>query len=295
MGRSYRKRGRQGESSGTLADPAPFFVGPQRIRRRTIPSRPKTLTISDHPEGYVTCLGHSGHRVTMKGLRALQRRRLRANRGFTLIELMVVVILIAVFAALASPSFRDSRDDRTAFDYARQYQQLLVQGRARAAGTGSAHLAVLGTSGRGFIRLYAALDGTAAPTGPAPVASCKADLNQWNEAQSDPPNLNGTRAKFIDGTNLNRPGVNEDMELKSRLLNGGGAEVQYLAICITPSGVTYVGAGDSPAIAINAMRGSSPFNGTVEAQISRNRGAVRTGLLRRVMITGGGAPRLRSE
>jgi prepilin-type N-terminal cleavage/methylation domain-containing protein len=247
--------------------------------------------------------GEPGHRVTMKGQNALRRRRAsRANRGFTLIELMVVIALIAIIAAIAAPSFSESRNDRIAFDYARQYQQLLLQARSRAAGTGSAHLAVLGpgTNGRGFLRLYAALDGQATP-GPSPVSSCKLDPNQWNEAQQEPPTINGTRARFIDWTDLNRPGVNDQMELMTELRNGAGTvgatstTVKFLAVCITPSGVTYVGDGASEKEAIDAMRGNTQFTGVAEVRVSRSKGGSRVGLLRRLMITGGGSPRLRSE
>jgi prepilin-type N-terminal cleavage/methylation domain-containing protein len=74
----------------------------------------------------------------MKGRSVLRRRR--AARGFTLMELMVVVMLVAILAMIATPSMTEARNDRIAFDYASRYQQLLVKARARAAGTGSAHL-----------------------------------------------------------------------------------------------------------------------------------------------------------
>lgn len=220
---------------------------------------------------------------------------------------MVVVTIISIVAALAVPSFSQARNDRIAFDYARQYQQILMQGRSRAAGSGSAHLALLGpgADSRGFVRLFAALDGQPrAPlnlTGPNPVASCKSDPEQWNEALTEPVDLNGTRARFITWTDLNRKGVNEDMDLRAQLMLGDGAvssaleEKAFLAICITPAGITYVGSGSTATAAITAMRAATAFNGIAEIRIQRHRNTEGLGLLRRVTLSGGGAPRLRSE
>lgn len=219
-------------------------------------------------------------------------------------ELMVVVVLVALLAALAAPSFSEARNDRIAFDYGRQFQQVLVQARARAAGTGAAHLVLLGPGAkkRGFARLYQAADGTAAP-GPNPVSSCRADPIQWNEAVADPPNLAGTRARFVDFADINRGGVNDDMNLSAELRYGTSSAgttdvVQFVAVCITPAGVTYVGADTAAAAAISTMRTSSPFNGLVEVNIQRHLPGTTgagIGLKRRLVLTGGSAPRLRSE
>jgi type II secretory pathway pseudopilin PulG len=221
-------------------------------------------------------------------------------------ELMIVVLLVAVLAALAAPAMSEARNDRITFDYARQYQQLLVQARSRAAGTGAAHLAVLRSyngNPRGWIRLYAALDGVlpAPPVGgPNPVSSCKAN-NQWTQALQDPILLNGTTARFIDYADLTRAGVNDTMDVRADLfagtgaLNAASAPVAYIVVCITPSGVTYVGSGADALTALAMMRAASPFTGVAEVRIQRHSAGTGIGLRRRVMITGGGAPRLRSE
>jgi hypothetical protein len=91
------------------------------------------------------------------------------------------------------------------------------------------------------------------------------------------------------------------MDVRANLLHGDGVlgspstAVEYIAICITPSGVTYVGADTTAVLAIDKMRAASPFTGVAEVQIQRHKGGAGVGLKRRLMITGGGAPRLRSE
>ena len=219
---------------------------------------------------------------------------------------MVVVLLVAVLATLAAPSFQKARNDRVAFDYARQYQQILVQGRSRAAGTGSAHLAILsgGTGGRGVIRLYAALDGEALP---GPVSSCRFDPAQWTVAEPEIADfridniLPGNTVKFISYADVNREGINTEMDLKAALTAGDGTAnatmnpFKAVAVCITPAGVTYVGYADTVPDAVANMRSATPFTGIVEASIQRHEGGTGVGLRRRVVIAGGGAPRLRSE
>jgi prepilin-type N-terminal cleavage/methylation domain-containing protein len=246
----------------------------------------------------------------MKDRGARRRRRARlASQGFTLIELMVVVVLVALLAVLATPSFKEARDDRIAFDYARQYQQLLVEGRSRAAGTGGAHLVLLtpGQGGtRGAIRLYSALDNTPDPAGPNPVSSCKLNPDQWTAALPEPTGQAGqfmrsaqAAVQFVNFAEINRPGVNEDMDLRATLSvgygNAGLAPLSAVAVCITPAGVTYVGAGGSAAEAVAEMRGATPFTGIVQVDIQRHRAGAPIGLRRIVSIVGGGAPRLRSE
>jgi hypothetical protein len=220
-------------------------------------------------------------------------------------ELMIVILLVAILAALASPSMSEARNDRICFDFARQYQQVIQRARARAAGTGSSHLALIGRGGnnRGFVRIYQALDGPPPTglTGPNPVSSCKG-LSQWADAAIDPIVLGSPAARFIDVADMNGPGVNATMGIRADLsgsgLNTGGpiGAGDYAAVCVTPSGVTYAGAGSSAANAIDAMRTATPFTGQLEIDIQRHDGGgTAIGLKRRVLLTGGAAPRIKSE
>jgi prepilin-type N-terminal cleavage/methylation domain-containing protein len=235
----------------------------------------------------------------MKGRRALRRRQ---ASGFTLMELMVVVMLVALLAMLATPSFAIARNDRAAFDYARQFQQVLARARSRAAGTGAAHLAVLGggADSRGYMRVYAASDGA---TIPSPVSSCKQDA-QWAEVAESKVDLTAKKAVFLEFVDMNSNGINKDMNLKTAFSSSASTDpgsLNVIVVCVSPSGTTFVGtsatAGDSGVkAAITAMQDSTAYTGWAMASIQRHDSAdAPIGLAREVIITGGAAPRIYSK
>ncbi|MDB4940484.1 MAG: hypothetical protein JWP97_18 [Labilithrix sp.] len=229
-----------------------------------------------------------------RSLRRAARRR--AARGFTLVELMVVVVLISILAVLAVPSMSTARDDRLAFDYARRIEQLIARGRARAAGRGAAHLFVAAPSGvRGKFQLFEALDGTpAASAGPNPVSSCKRP-NEWTDAASFVPGNVSATASIIDGFDLDSAGVNTNADIRTQLFVDDAPQ-QAVVMCVSPNGATYVGTGANVAAAITNMQAQVlPFNRFMEVRVTRNRGGLQAGLRRRVLVAGTAAPRIKSE
>lgn len=232
-------------------------------------------------------------------VRAGRVRALRATAGgFSLIELMVVVTIIALIALIATPTFSVARNDRLCFDYARQVQQLIHKTRSRAAGRGAAHLLLMGPGvGRGNFRTFEALDGPTVP-GPNPVSSCKQNVPpQWTEAIAWAPGApDGTRARLVhrESLDLDLAGINTDMDVRSAL-RVRGATAPFVVICVTPAGITYVGAGGSANAAVTDMLTQPPFNDVVEIDIQRHRAGVPVGLKRRVIFGGEGAPRIQSE
>lgn len=210
-------------------------------------------------------------------------------------ELMVVVVLIAILAMLASPSFQAARNEKLLFDYARTFQELIFKARARAAGTGAAHLVIVapGPNLRGYVRVYEALDNTTT-AGPNPVSSCKG-LGQWTDAYAYPAVTPSNRARFVDWVDLNGTGVNQEVNLHT-ILAVNGAEVGALAICITPSGNTYIASGSAVSNAGDLLRDTTPFTGIAEITLIRG-GTIATaiGLKRRIILTGSAAPRLKTD
>ena len=214
---------------------------------------------------------------------------------------MIVVVLISILAVIAAPAMRVAREDRMAFDYARQVQQMATRARARAAARGGAHLLVGGPSGgRGRIWLFEALDGTVAPTGPNPASSCRG-VGQWtpvgvyNPATPVASNVAG----LVEALELDQT-INIDPDIKANFFITLPASSTVLvaapafALCVTPNGTSFAAEGPDMGTAITTMQGRPPFTGVAEIRITRSEGGTPKGLSRNVTIAGGAAARIHS-
>jgi hypothetical protein len=218
---------------------------------------------------------------------------------------MVVVVLIAVLAMLAAPQMRTARDDRLAFDYARQIQQMVARARTRAAGRGGAHLIVAGPSGvRGKVQLWEALDGVSGPIppGPNPATNCKAP-SQWASIGAYQPGITAISSvnRIVEGIDLDVAGVNVDADIRATFrlsdINNPNTltATPALAICVTANGTVYAAEGADIDTAVNNMQGRSPFTGVAELKVTRTKAGAPIGLSRNVLVAGGGAPRIYSR
>ncbi len=213
--------------------------------------------------------------------RLLVPSRPSTNRGFTLVEMMIVVTIIAVVSALVLPSMSQSiRDSHTqqaavaAFDIVRE-------ARSRAMYRGVAHSLVLdSTSGALVMSVY---EGTA--------SSCR--LSRFGSGLFDP----ALRVYSLDfgAAAYTRDGIVAEIRSSSLL--------SRLQICFTPLGVAYF---VSPVGSLIADSTTSPFTwsnspsstagvGTASFTINVFRGtsASPTGVLRQVVIPLSGMPRMR--
>jgi prepilin-type N-terminal cleavage/methylation domain-containing protein len=228
-------------------------------------------------------------------------KRAAARRGFTLLELMVVVLIVAVLALLAAPALRTTRNDRICFDYARTYSAIIHRARVRAGARGGAHLVAINTAGvRGDIGLFESIDTTIpANGGPKPQSSCRLNL-QWAGVPgfvpggASPALSPVIEGMSIDATGNNDPAIAQWSNIRAQIrLNG--VVVNAAVICYTPGGTVYVGTGGDVGAAITAMQVAQPFSGVLEIRIRRtDLGNNPIGLTRQVLIAGNSAPRVRS-
>jgi hypothetical protein len=219
---------------------------------------------------------------------------------------MVVIILISILAIMAVPAMKTARDDRMAFDYARQFQAIIHRAEVRAMARGAAHLILIDRSGttRGRATLFEAVDAT--PTtqgGPKPVSSCRGQrdpngvfVNHWAGATSWTPGAaSPALTPLVENVNLDGTGVEAQMNLFATLTEMG-ASTQTIAACYTPSGNVYVGIGANPTTAVTAMRTAPVYNRYFQIEIARHdTGSNVLGLRRNIIVAGGAAPRIVSQ
>jgi len=212
-----------------------------------------------------------------------------SRRGFSLIELMVVIIIVGIVSALAIPSMLAARTDRHAYDDAGQIMQLFREARTRAVARGGAVMIAF-TAGAGDVGTFSMYEAVTATTangaaaGP-PVASCKTAV--WTNATAVPANV--PNLVFVDGLNLNgqveaQYGIQTQVSVYAL---SGNTNPAGGFICFTPLGRTYFNAAQP----VFTGAASLPLVDPIEFRVTRAAG----GTIRSVLLPPNGMARVFSH
>ncbi len=196
-------------------------------------------------------------------------KRVYAARGFTLIELVAVIVIITILMAIAVPGIAAQMDRRNAQKAAGQVAAIFRNARMRALGRGSAVMVRFDSAGGGTFQVLEAIEGGGGGCAPLPAGQCLTP-NRWL-----PGNLGVTYQEVLNY------GTQREGNINAQFVSGVGATEATYSICFSPMGSTY-----SSVLPTGQLQ---PLVGIPVVSVARASGA---GLTRRVLVLPNGAARV---